>query len=76
MGVSIFGADSWASFGRFDLAFVTMFRLTTDGQWPESVQAYTEDGGLNWKCSLFMMSYIVVVNWVVLQVLSCPSQCR
>ncbi len=55
-------------FGRFDQAFVTMFRLTTDGGWPVSIPQYDEDGRVNWKCAAFMMSYIVVVNWVVLQV--------
>jgi hypothetical protein len=68
LGVSIFGMQAQQEFGRFDQAFVTMFRLTTDGGWPVSIPQYDEDGKVNWKCAAFMMSYIVVVNWVVLQV--------
>jgi hypothetical protein len=68
MGVSIFGGQSPQEFGQFEQAFVTMFRLTTDGGWPEMIPQYDEDGGVNWKCAAFMMSYIIVVNWVVLQV--------
>ena len=67
IGVSIFGGQAQQDFGRFDQAFVAMFRLTTDGNWPESVQSHDDDGNVKWKCALFMMSYIVVVNWVVLQ---------
>jgi hypothetical protein len=68
MGVSVFGVQAPDDFGRFEQAFVTMFRLTTDGQWPLSIPSYEDDGGVNWRCAAFMMSYIVVVNWVVLQV--------
>ena len=69
MGVSLFADASPLGFGQFEKAFVTMFRLTTDGLWPESVPAYTEEGEVSWKCAAFMMSYVVVVNWVVLQVM-------
>ena len=67
IGVSLFGLQSPLEFGRFEQAFVTMFHLTTDGQWPSSISQYDEDGGINWMCASFMMSYIVIVNWVVLQ---------
>jgi hypothetical protein len=67
IGVSIFGLQSHQDFGRFEQAFVAMFRLTTDGNWPDSIQSHDEDGNVNWKCAIFMMSYIVIVNWVVLQ---------
>ena len=67
MGVSAFGLQAPDDFGRFEQAFVTMFRLTTDGQWPVSIPSYDEYGRVNWRCAAFMMSYIVIVNWVVLQ---------
>jgi hypothetical protein len=67
IGVSIFGHQAPLNFGRFDQAFITMFRLTTDGGWPESISQFNEDGEINVKCALFFMTYIVVVNWVVLQ---------
>ncbi len=45
-----------------------MFRLTTDGGWPEATPVNGEDGRVNWTGAAFCMSYIVLVNWVVLQV--------
>jgi hypothetical protein len=72
MGVSLFGPEAPLEFGRFEQAFVTMFRLTTDGQWPLSIAQYDEEGGVNWKCAAFMMSYIVCINWVVLQARATP----
>jgi hypothetical protein len=69
MGVSTFSDSTTGEFDRFENAFVTMFRLTTDGGWPEAAPPLSEDGKVNWKGAAFAMSYIVVVNWVVLQVL-------
>ncbi len=70
--MSLFGPEAPLEFGRFEQAFVTMFRLTTDGQWPLSIAQYDEEGGVNWKCAAFMMSYIVCINWVVLQARATP----
>ncbi len=72
IGVSLFGPDAPLDFGRFEQAFVTMFRLTTDGQWPVAIAQYDEGGRVNWKCAAFMMSYVVCVNWVVLQARATP----
>jgi hypothetical protein len=71
MGVSTFGDSATGEFDRFDNAFVTMFRLTTDGAWPEAAPPFDEDGTVNWRGAAFSMTYIVVVNWVVLQVRQC-----
>ncbi len=71
MGVSSFGDSATGEFDRFDNAFVTMFRLTTDGAWPEAAPPFDEDGTVNWRGAAFSMTYIVVVNWVVLQVRQC-----
>jgi len=68
MGVSLFSDDSYQDFGRFTNAFVTMFHLTSEGTWPPNVPAYREDGEPNWDVSAFSMSYVLVVNWVILQV--------
>ena len=67
MGVSLYGDLAPESFGEFERGFVTMFRLTTDGLWPDGIPAYDDAGNVSWKCAAFMMSYVVVVNWVVLQ---------
>ena len=68
MGVSTFGNSGTGEFDRFDQAFVTMFQLTTDGGWPEAAPPQSEDGSVNWRGAAFCVSYIIVVNWVVLQV--------
>ncbi len=69
MGVSTFSDSTTGEFHRFDNAFVTMFRLTTDGTWPEAAPPFSEDRTVNWRGAAFSMSYIIIVNWVVLQVL-------
>jgi hypothetical protein len=66
--VSIFSSVAPDQFGRFNIAFVTLFRIAAGDTWVESLPTLGPDGSLEWKPALFISSFIVVSVWVVLQV--------
>ena len=68
MGVSIFGAEAPEDFGLYDRAFLALFRITAGETWISSLDLLDPDGTVNWDAALFTITYIMVVNWVVLQV--------
>ena len=45
-----------------------MFFLTAGETRINGLPYAGEDGGVNWAPTLFVMSYVLVVNWVLLQV--------
>ena len=45
-----------------------MFKITAGMGWTDSLPASADDGSLNYGNVLFVASYVVVVNWVLLQV--------
>ncbi len=56
------------TFGKFNLAFVSMFRIAAGETWVDNMQLIDESGDLNWMNALFVCSYLVINVWVVLQV--------
>ena len=69
LGVTFFGGVAPDNFGVFDLAFVTMFRIAGGEPWPwDSLPAQNADGSTNYGVICFFVSYIVLVNWTLLQV--------
>ncbi len=56
------------SFGKFSLSMVSMFRVTAGMGWTEGLPAISPDGNINWGAFVFLTSYIVIVNWTLLQV--------
>ena len=69
LGVTFFGDASPDSFGAFDLAFITMFRVAGGEPWPwETLPAKESDGTTNFGVIFFFISYVVLVNWTLLQV--------
>jgi hypothetical protein len=56
------------TFGKFNLAFVSMFRIAAGETWVDSMQLIDESGDLNWMNATFVCSYLVINVWVVLQV--------
>ena len=68
LGVSIFSGIAPDQFGRFNVAFVTMFRIAAGDTWVDALPALGPDGSLEWKPALFISSFIVISVWVVLQV--------
>ncbi len=59
-----------ASFGRFNLAFISMFRIAAGETWLEGLPLVDEAGDLHWKAAMYVCSYLVINVWVILQV--CP----
>ena len=55
------------AFGKFNRAFVTMFRVTAGDTWVDGVPTVLEDGDLNQGFAAFITSYVIVVVWLVLQ---------
>ena len=68
LGATLFADASPNNFGRFDQSLVTMFRITAGMGWAETLPAANPDGSLNYGGILFISSYILVVNWILLQV--------
>jgi hypothetical protein len=67
MGVTFFGDVAPEEFGKFDRACITLFRVTSGGAWIDPI-AFDSAGGINLKGAIFLVTYIFVVNWTLLQV--------
>jgi hypothetical protein len=68
MGVSIFGDIYVNEFGNFSRAFISIFRITAGDSWVTTLTVLEPDGSVNWKLAMFTTTYIVVVDWLLLQV--------
>jgi hypothetical protein len=66
--VSLFSGVAPEQFGKFNRAFITLFRIAAGDTWIDSLAMLGPTGELEWKPSLFICSFIVVSVWVVLQV--------
>jgi hypothetical protein len=67
MGVTFFGDVAPEEFGKFDSACITLFRVTSGGTWVDAI-TFDSAGGINHKGAIFVVTYIFVVNWTLLQV--------
>ena len=66
--MSLFSGEAPEQFGKFNRAFITLFRIAAGDTWIDSLAMLGPSGDLEWKPSLFICSFIVVSVWVVLQV--------
>jgi hypothetical protein len=70
VGVTIFRAQAPDDFDNFSRAFISMFRITIGSvdwfflQFP----TVTVDGSVNWRASLFLITYVILINWFFFQV--------
>ncbi len=53
---------------RFDKGLVTMFKVAAGMGWPESLPAADSEGTLDYGAVCFFASFILVLNWTLLQV--------
>jgi hypothetical protein len=67
MGVTFFSDSAPNDFGKFDQAVITLFRVTTGGTWVEAI-TFDDAGAVSHKGAIFLVTYIFVVNWTLLQV--------
>jgi hypothetical protein len=64
------------AFGKFNRAFVTMFRVTAGDTWVDGMPTVLEGGDLNQGFAAFITSYVIVVVWLVLQApVPCAACC-
>jgi hypothetical protein len=68
LGVSLFSEIAPDQFGRFNRAFVSLFRIAAGDTWIDSLPMLGLDGNIEWKPALFICSFIVLNVWVVLQI--------
>ncbi len=68
LGVSLFADVAPDQFGRFNRAFISMFRVAAGDTWVDPLPILDRDGDIAWKPALFICSFMVLTVWVVLQV--------
>jgi hypothetical protein len=49
-------------------ALISMFKLTCGDAWVDELPSTNEDGSTNYAVAFFIMSYIVIAVWTILQV--------
>jgi len=67
VGVFVFAEDAPDDFGNLTHALVTMF-LAGGGEWIDGLTTFDESGNIIWGPTLFIVMYVIIVNWTVLQV--------
>ncbi len=69
LGTTIFGDEAPSDFGRFDQAVLSLFRVTAGMGWlDQDLPMKSSDGNINWTVAVYLVSYIIVANWTLLQV--------
>ncbi len=53
-----------------------MFKLTCGDSWVEELPSLNEDGSINLGAACFIMSYIVMAVWTILQVDEANVDCQ
>ena len=66
--MSLFSDIAPDQFGRFNCAFVALFKIAAGDTWIDTLPTLGPDGELEWQSALFICSFIVISVWVVLQV--------
>ncbi len=67
--MALFKETAPSSFGRFNRAFVSMFRIAAGETWIEDLPILDSSGDIFWKSSLFVFSFVILNVWVILQVI-------
>ncbi len=68
MGVSLFAEVAPDDFQEFNRAFIAMFRVTAGETWVPSLPKVDPDGSINWQAASFIVSFIIIENWMLFQV--------
>ena len=67
LGVNFFSSSAPQSFLKFDRAFVCMFRIAAGETWVDELPVVAEGGELNIAFASFLFSFVLIVNWTLLQ---------
>ena len=68
VGVAFFDERSPEDFGNLSRGLVSMFRIAAGETWIEGVPILQDDASVDWATGLFVMSFVITVNWTLLQV--------
>jgi hypothetical protein len=69
IGVSFFEERAPDSFGKLDRAVASLFRIAGGDTWIDNMDVLDKESGLvDWGMGAFVFSFILVVNWTLLQV--------
>ncbi len=68
-GVSLFADEAPDDFKEFNRAFIAMFRITAGETWVDSLPEQDQDGTINYQAATFIVSYIIIENWLLFQVM-------
>jgi len=69
IGVSFFEERAPESFGKLDRAVASLFRIAGGDTWIDNMDVLDKESGLvDWGIGAFVFSFILVVNWTLLQV--------
>ena len=72
VGVTFFEDDAPEEFGNLSRSIISMFRIAGGETWSETMPTvYVRDDGteyVNWKFGGFIILYVLVMNWTLLQV--------
>ena len=68
MAVSIFADAAPHAFGNLSRAVISLFRIAAGETWVEDVPVLGRSGHVDWALGSFLMSFIVINNWILLQV--------
>jgi hypothetical protein len=69
VGVSLFADEAPDDFKEFNRAFIAMFRITAGETWVDSLPEQDQDGTINYQAATFIVSYIIIENWLLFQVM-------
>ena len=67
--MSLFANEAPDDFMDFNRAFIAMFRITAGETWVDSLPEKDQDGSINYQASIFIISYIIIENWLLFQVI-------
>ena len=68
IGVTFFSETAPADFGNLSLGIIALFRIAAGETWVESQDVSDGEGNVNWGTGAFVMSFILIINWTLLQV--------
>ena len=71
LGVSFFADSAPEDFGNLSRAIISMFRIAAGETWIEGKPILRDDGKVDWGTAAFIISYVVIINWTLLQVSLC-----
>jgi voltage-gated sodium channel len=68
IGVTFYSLESPEGFGNLERSIISMFRIAAGETWVDGSPIVRDDGTVDWPTAAFVMSFVIVVNWTLLQV--------